>query len=273
MITLGTIPYLNTQPVDCYIHRYKPDICIVRDIPTAINRELISGNIAVGPLSVYELVNHSDLFAVVTDMSITAVGTVQSVLLFSWYADIGELDQRSIALTAHSSTSVRLLHLLCQQRYHISPQWKPMAQNLETMLRACSGALLIGDAALTEGTLRRSIPPHGKPYVFDLCDEWGKLTGLPFTFAVWVVHRDWMEEVRLHGIIPALRASRSYGLTQIETIAKQYAPRLGLSSEICSAYLRNLRYELDSDALEGLYTFLRMSRPDFHGDNLYLYME
>lgn len=273
MITLGTIPYLNTQPVDYYLHHYIPHVCIVRDIPTAINRELISGNIAVGPLSVYELVNHSDLFAVVTDLSITAVGMVQSVLLFSWYADIRDLDQRPIALTVHSSTSVRLLHLLCQQRYRITPQWKPMAQDIETMLQTCAGALLIGDAALVEGTLRRSFRPHGKPYVFDLCDEWGQMTGLPFTFAVWVVRRDRMEEARLHSIIPALRASRAYGLARIETIAEHYAPRLGLSSAVCSAYLRNLRYELDPDALEGLYTFLRMSSPDFHEDNLYRYVE
>jgi len=87
------------------------------------------------------------------------------------------------------------------------------------------------------------------------------------------VHRDWMAEVRLHKIIPALRASRAYGLTRIETIAEQYAPRLGLSPEICSVYLHNLRYELDPDAREGFYAFLRMSRPDFHRDNLYLYGE
>ncbi len=273
MLYLGTFSYLNTQPIDGYIHRYKPDVRVIRGVPSAINRELISGNIAVGPLSVYELANHSDLFAIVTDLSITAVSSVKSVLLFSWYADLADLDQRPIALTQHSSTSIQLLRLLCQQRYRITPHWRPMEPDFETMLQTCSAALLIGDSALVEGTLRRSIEPQGVPYMFDLCDEWLKLTGLPFTFAVWVVHRDWMEQVRLHRIIPALRASRSYGLTQIETIAEQYAPRLGLSSEICSAYLRNLRYELDPDAREGLYTFLHMCRPDFHRDKLCLYTE
>jgi chorismate dehydratase len=185
------------------------------------------------------------------------------VLLFSWLADPRELDGRPIALTDHSSTSINLVRVLCEQHYHIAPEWHSYPQDLDRMLAECDGALLIGDRALFEGVIRRHIGRRGLPYCFDLGDEWLKLSGLPFTFAVWAVRRDRADEVRAAGLIPALYDAKAAGLCSIDAIALSYAPRLGLPAGVCAHYLRSLRYHLDARDQQGLQLFLRYALDGF----------
>ena len=263
MLSLGTIDYLNTQPIECGIAERLPGVEIVRGVPTAINRALIEGRVAAGPISAYEFARHADALLLIPDLSIATLGAVNSVLLFSWRADPRELDGLPVALTDHSATSVNLLRVLCERHYAIAPEWRTMPQDLDAMLQVCEGALLIGDRALVEGVLRRHIGRRGLPYLFDLGDEWLKLTGLPFTFAVWAVRRDQADTIRASGLVPALHATKAAGLTRIDEIALAYAPRLGLPAGVCAKYLRDLRYHLDTADLAGLRTFLGFALPEF----------
>jgi chorismate dehydratase len=263
MVTLGTIDYLNTQPIEYCLERSLPGVPRIRGVPTAINAALLSGQVAVAPISSYAFAQHADALLLVPDLSIATLGSVNSVLLFAWRADPRELDDTVIALSDHSVTSNNLLHVLCEQHYHIAPEWRTMPQDLDTMLETCSAALLIGNRALIEGVVRRHIGRRGLPYCFDLGNEWLKLTGLPFTFAVWAVRRDCAEAVRAAGIVPALHAARAEGLQRIDEIAHDYAPRLGLPAGVCARYLRDLRYHLDSSDIAGLRAFLGYALPAF----------
>ncbi len=255
-ITLGTIRYLNTQPVEYGIAQRLPSIRVVRDVPTGINQGLIEGRIAIGPISVYAFAQHTDDLQLVPGLSIATLGAVKSVLLFSWHSDPRMLDGLPVALTDHSATSVRLLEVLCEHYYHIAPHWYRCPQNVDAMLAHHEAALLIGDHALVEGVLRRTIGTRGVPYCFDLGQEWFDFSRLPFVFAVWAMHHDCAEEVQRAGIVPALYAAKAEGIQAIDTIAKAYAPRLGLPTEVCATYLRNLRYDLDAQDQEGLRFFL-----------------
>ncbi|MGB4804079.1 MAG: MqnA/MqnD/SBP family protein, partial [Anaerolineae bacterium] len=131
-----------------------------------------------------------------------------------------------------------------------------------------SGALLIGDEALIEGSLHRSIARRGVPHVFDLGDEWLKWTGLPFVFALWTVRRDRLHELAASGIVPALHAAKADGLAHIEAIAQGYAPRLNLPPGLLTKYLRDLRYDLTGWDLAGLERFLGLALPDMTPDAL-----
>lgn len=266
MLALGTIDYLNTQPIERGVAEQLPDITILRGVPTAINQALIDGRVAAGPISAYEFARHADDLLLIPNLSIATMGAVNSVLLFSWRADPRELDGRPVALTDHSATSINLLRVLCERHYAITPEWRTMPQDLDSMLQECDGALLIGDRALVEGVLRRHIGRRGLPYLFDLGDEWLKLTGLPFTFAVWAARRDQAGAIRDAGLIPALYAAKDEGLTRIDEIALAYAPRLGLPAGVCAKYLRDLRYHLDAADRAGLQTFLDFALPGFHWD-------
>ena len=127
---------------------------------------------------------------------------------------------------------------------------------------------MIGDKALIEATLRRRLGPRGLPYFFYLGDEWLKLTGLPFTFALWCIRRDRAEEVAAAGIVPALHAAKADGLRQIDMIARAYSGRLGLPAGVCAKYLRDLRYDLADADLAGLRTFLRWAVPSYDWSRL-----
>jgi chorismate dehydratase len=269
MITLGTYNYLNIQPIAYGLERQLPAaIGMLRGVPTAINRALLTGDIAIGPISSYEFASNAHDLLLVPGLSIATFGAVNSVMLFSWRPDPRELDGAPVALTDHSGTSTNLLRVLCEQHYHIEPQWYPQPQDLDTMLSACDGALLIGDRALYEGVTRRHIDERGMPYCFDLGDEWLKLTSLPFTFAVWAVRRDCEEEVRNSGVIQTLYEAKWKGLRALETIAKDYAPKINLPEGVCLRYLQNLRYHLDVHDIIGLQTFLRYAIPSFSWDSV-----
>jgi chorismate dehydratase len=262
-LTIGTIDYLNTQPIEYCLERHLAGIPIVRGVPTAINRALLEGRVALAPISSYEFARHSEELLLVPGLSIASVGAVNSVLLFSWCPDPHELDGMPVALTEHSATSNALLRVLCEQHYHIAPRWSLQPQDLDAMLAAHAGALLIGDRALSEGVQRRHIGGQGLPYCFDMGNEWLKLSGLPFTFAVWAVRRDCADEVRRAGIVPALLRAKAEGLAHIDTLAHTYAPRLGLPAGVCAKYLRDLHYHLDASDLAGLRAFLGYALPAF----------
>jgi chorismate dehydratase len=268
MLTLGTIDYLNTQPIECGIADRLRGIEIFRGVPTTINRALLEGRVAAGPISAYEFARHSGELLLIPGLSIATLGAVNSVLLFSWHADPRELDGLPVALTDHSATSINLLRVLCERHYEITPAWRTMPQDLDLMLQECAGALLIGDRALSEGVLRRHVGRRGLPYLFDLGDEWLKLTGLPFTFAVWAARRDRAEEVRAARLAEALHDVKEAGLARIDEIALSYAPRLGLPAGVCAKYLRDLRYHLDEADLDGLRKFLGFALPEFRWESI-----
>jgi chorismate dehydratase len=268
MLTLGTIDYLNTQPIEQAIRTHLPGVEVIRGVPTAINSALLEGRVAAGPISAYEFARHTDDLLLIPELSIATLGAVNSVLLFSWHADPRELDGLPVALTDHSATSINLLRVLCERHYAIAPEWRTMPQDLDAMLGACAGALLIGDRALIEGVVRRHVGRRGLPYLFDLGDEWLKLTGLPFTFAVWAARRDQAEAVRAAGWATALQAAKRDGLECIDAIALAYAPRLGLPAGVCAKYLRDLRYHLDDADLAGLRTFLDFALPEFRWESI-----
>lgn len=269
-LTIGVIDYLNVQPVYYRLQERLAgrDVRFVYGVPTTLNRMLIDGEIDLAPISAIETARHADQLAVIPNLGIATLGAVKTVLLFSWMPDPAELDGCTVALTDHSATSVELLKALCRQRYSIAPRWRVTPQNLEEMLSRASGALLIGDEALIEGSLHRSIARRGVPHVFDLGDEWLKWTGLPFVFALWTVRRDRLHELAASGIVPALHAAKADGLAHIEAIAQGYAPRLNLPPGLLTKYLRDLRYDLTGWDLAGLERFLGLALPDMTPDAL-----
>ncbi|MCB9450914.1 MAG: menaquinone biosynthesis protein [Anaerolineaceae bacterium] len=274
-LNIGLIDYLNTMPFhyDLAERLQNADVHFERGVPSQLNRALAAGEIDLAPISAIEAARHAADVVVLPGLSIASLGAVKTVLLFSWASDISDLDGQSIALTDHSATSVALLKVLCRERYHIQPEFTVTKQHLPSMLAEHQGALVIGDDALVESVRHRALSsPDGwdLPYIYDLGDEWLKMTGLPFTFAVWAARRDKAEALAEAGVFKALYASTEAGLTDTarENLAKAYAARLGLPAGACRRYLRDLRYHLMDDDLAGLRLFLELALEDFSWDSL-----
>lgn len=265
---LGAIAYLNVAPTYDWLTRAArngelPRIELVEGTPARMNRALEAGVVDISNVSSYAFGAHASEWLLAPDLSVSAHGRVDSVLLFSWRADWRELDGGSIALTDHSATSVELTRLLAERRYGACPRYVTAAPDLDAMLIGHDAALLIGDIALREGFLRREIARRGRPYVFDLAAEWQAWTGLPFVFAVWAARADRVEAVRAAGVARLLRESTARGLADLDRLAVDAAARLDLPVDVCADYLRLLRYELTERELEGLRLFLEMAIPDF----------
>ncbi|MCB8943445.1 MAG: menaquinone biosynthesis protein [Ardenticatenaceae bacterium] len=266
---IGIIDYLNTQLFQYDLEeRLRPSgVEFVRGVPTALNRALLAGEIDLAPISAYFAAEHADEFVILPGHSISSLGAVKTVLLFSWKPDIRELDGATIALTNHSATSINLLRVLCEQRYHITPHTVTMTQDLPKMMQTADAALVIGDTALVESFIHRELMrpdgSYGRPTIFDLGDEWLKLTQLPFTFAVWAARHEAVSELLTLRVPAALAASKAAGMQNIETVAANYAPRLAIPAGVCRRYLHDLGFDLTSRDLHGLVTFLQMAIPDF----------
>lgn len=269
-LTIGLIDYLNTMPFhyDLAERLQDADVQFERGVPSRMNRALLSGEIALAPISAIEAARHAADYIILPGLSIASLGAVRTVLLFSWAADMRDLGGQHIALTDHSATSVALLKVLCRERYQVEPEYVVTPQHLPSMLAEHAGALVIGDDALVEGSLHRALSgPQGwnLPYIYDLSDEWLKMTGLPFTFSVWAARKDRIDDLERAGVFEALYASTEIGLTEAarEKLATTYAARLGLPAGVCRRYLRDLRYHLTDDDLAGLKLFLEMALDDF----------
>src|SRR5512136_1386721 len=112
-LRIGEIEYANCTPIfsvlkkdfDCADYRF------IRGVPARLNAMLSREEIDLCPASSFEYGKSADKYYLLPGLSISSVGAVKSVLLFS-RLPIGELDHQAIGLTAESDTSVNLLKII-----------------------------------------------------------------------------------------------------------------------------------------------------------------
>jgi predicted solute-binding protein len=90
-------------------------------------------------------------------------------------------------------------------------------------------------------------------------------TGKSFVFAFWAIRKQALEERDGAGaaIAEVFKKSRDHGLLpkNLETIAQEWAPRLGLSVAAVRIYLtRHIHYYLDPPCLEGLELYYSLGK-------------
>src|SRR5262249_30279437 len=107
MLRIGEISYLNCTPIFTVLRDRFDDTgyASVRGMPAELNAKLRKGEIDLCPSSSIEYARNPESYLILPDLSISAVGAVKSVLLFS-NVPIERLDGASIALTGESETSV-----------------------------------------------------------------------------------------------------------------------------------------------------------------------
>src|SRR2546423_1475199 len=147
---------------------------VVLDHPSALCAQLARGGLDIALVSSFEFLRNP-IYQIVDAISISSDGPVYSVLL----AHVGELfELEQIELDPAAETSGNLLRCLLgelelQPRFFLTSK-----SSLEKGL----GRLLIGDQAI------RFRQEHGSELQFwDLGEQWKKLTGLPFVYALWLV--------------------------------------------------------------------------------------
>jgi len=248
-LTIGHITYANCIPWFHYLRECGFDGNIVDGVPAELNRQLSTGAIDLCPSSSIEYARHANDYLLLPGHSISAIGPVDSVLLFT-PRSLSELGGETIALTGESATSVALLRVLLREFVRL-PQVKTAVPDIpvEEVIASGNPALLIGDRALR---MAQQVPEGCQ--VVDLGALWYHFTGLPFVFALWIVRRDAAarDAEALRRFVLLLEASRSRTFADLHLVAKTTGEREWMGEEGLVRYWSRVSYVLDSAHIEGL---------------------
>ncbi len=250
-LRISAISYLNTAPLmwDFEHGQAGRDFDISYTLPSDCARALQAGTADMGiiPAAAYAQVPG---LMVLPGVAIASRRPVRSILLVS---NLPLEKIRTVALDTSSLTSVALTKVLFEKWLGGGRTFTAMPPDIEKMLASHDAGLLIGDPALQ---IDRS-----RYFTLDLAEEWIRYTGKPFVFAFWAVRQDALCELAPSQDLAAVfQQSRDHGLepASLDQIAREWAPRLGLSETNVRSYLtENIYYYLDASCVQGLHLFYR----------------
>jgi chorismate dehydratase len=250
-LRISAISYLNTAPLLWNFEHGAAgsDFDISYTVPSQCAASLQAGTADIGiiPAAAYATIPG---LAVLPGVAIASRRAVRSILLVS-KVPLDEI--RSVALDTSSLTSVALLRVLFAKWWGGGRDFTSMPPDLDAMLAEHDAGLLIGDPALQVDRSRYQ--------TYDLAEEWIRLTGKPFVFAVWAVRQAALAGGILEcSVVATFQQSRDHGLLpgNLQQIARQWGPRLGITEQDVTAYLtRSIHYYLDADCIAGLQLFYR----------------
>jgi chorismate dehydratase len=253
-ISIGRIQYINVDPVYYGFKQYTShlNISFMSRPPSILNQLMADGNLDISSVSSSAYARNWKDWLILPDLSISCYGKVMSVLAVSRYP-FEDLNGRSILLTDESATAVDLLKLIFAKK-NITPNFQKGKIISPADLGAdVDGGLIIGDSAL-----KHDWRLHFE-HVWDLCEIWNQMTGLPFVFGIWVVRRSFAEEFpqTTSQILEALHRSRTDGLANLSSIAESAAQKLGIPIEVCREYYNCMTYNLGAPEHRALETFFQ----------------
>lgn len=254
-LALGHIPYLNCMPFFHHLKKNGFQGEFITGVPSDLNRKLQLGQLDVSPSSSFEYARNWRNYLLLPNHSISSIGKVRSVLLFS-PVDLKELSGRQIAITGESATSINLLRIIFREFYDLHNVTDIVPDlPIEALIEQQQPALLIGDRALR---LANQLP-YGMQ-IFDLGEIWHQQTGLPFVFALWMVCRNSQDKfaVELTDLGHQLLRSREQLINDPHIIATDIAKSIGLSAETVVDYWGTIDYSLDRAHLQGLQLFFSL---------------
>jgi chorismate dehydratase len=248
MLRIGQIEYANCTPLFHVLREQFPGSGYeyVTGVPAQLNRMLLAGEIDVCPSSSIEFAYHPDRYSILPQLSISSIGAVASVLLFS-KVPVEELDGLKIRLSSESATSVNLLKILLVQRFNCFCTYEVAPPVAAAADDDSSALLLIGDSAL------RASLDNTDSFVYDLGELWYSWTGLPFVFALWFCRNEIVESLELTTLARQLIQAKERVPEQLEQIAAGAKEAVWLGRDRLLEYWRdNISYQFDERAQAGL---------------------
>lgn len=235
-LRIGCPPDLNCAPLVETL-----GLPVVQQPPSRLARLLAKGSVDAALVPVVEVFRRG--YAHVPGICISSDGPSESVRLNLRAAP---QEVRVLALDANSMTSNTLARVVLRRLHGVSPRTVAFDPSRRRGIpRGADAAVTIGDNSLRSPA----------PYFLDLAEEWKRLTGLPFVFALWAHRRNHPQQEFIRS---TLRAALRGGLRLRRRIARREANRLGLPAAFCEQYLtRSIRYRLGPRELKGMARFRR----------------
>ena len=241
-IKISIVSYLNSKPFILALDsaELNDEIEISLDIPSDCASKLLDGRVDIGLVPV-TIIPKLSKARIISDYCIAADGKVGSVLLLS---NVPMSEIQGIYLDYQSRTSVQLVRILADKLWKIKPEWLSTDPGYEKQILGKTAGVIIGDRALVE--------KNKFLYVYDLAEDWKKLTGLPFVFACWIANKDIDVQV-----LKKLNTALSNTLNFIPEVVAMHA-EYGISKKDTEIYFaENIQYFLNDKKREGLDLFLK----------------
>jgi chorismate dehydratase len=238
-IRISAVSYTNTKPFLYGIQNTGiiDQIDLSLDNPSDCAQKLIDDKVDIGLIPVAAALNLPE-WHIVSDYCIGAIGAVNSVFLFS-NCDIREA--KTVQLDPQSRTSNNLARVLLKNLWKIEPQLITEADDYAQSTEPNTAFVQIGDRTFGKKAQYK--------FVYDLSEEWQKLTGLPFTFAAWIANKPIPQP-----FIDEFNASLKYGLDHRAELLQQLPTRPDFDLE--DYLMHKLDFELTADKKKALYLFL-----------------
>lgn len=254
IIRIGKINYTNVWPMFYYFDRTKlsAPIELVEQVPTSLNRAMLAGTVDMGPISSFAYGASFDQYVLFPDMSVSAFGKVNSILLFL-KKPLSEVIHGTIALPTTSATSVNLLKIIVERFYDGKPAYFDAAPSLTDMLDVADAALLIGDDAIRASWSNEAYE------VLDLGELWRKFTGCSMTFAVWAIRKETiaLRPSQVTEIVEAFLESKRLSLQQLDSLAETAYRQIGGTVTYWHNYFSQLIFDFGQSQWNGLQLYFQ----------------
>jgi chorismate dehydratase len=257
--SLGDINFINCLPLHYGLVEggFGQPVHVQPGTPAQLNSLVVAGKLNVSPVSSIIYAQHSEKLLLLPDVSISASGGLQSILLVS-KQPIRDLHQGRIALTAKSATSHGLLKIIMHHAYQAAPEYFISELSLAGgVLDNAEAVLFIGDDALHAYHHRQA-----GYYYYDLGTEWRNMTGLAMVYAVWVVNREFAtaspELVQM--VYEQVTGAFAYGLGHLPAAAEALGGKVDFTTEQLIHYINLLNYELTPAHEQALLTYYTLAQ-------------
>ena len=258
---LGHIAFLNVLPLTYALaHGAAEGLDVLRATPAQLNGRLEARNLDVSGVSSITYARHADDLLVLPDVCIASDGDVRSVILVS-RVPAERIKNARVLLSDKSASSHALLKIILRRAYDAAPQYETRALvPSDPVPEGAAGALFIGDDALE----LYHHPPEGV-YIYDLAQEWKRLTGARMVFGIWAAARAFAEAhpaalQMVHARI--VRAFRDWNAVKEEAIAEVLADGRFTRAQLREYLGSAVVWRLDAATLAGLRLFYQYAAED-----------
>lgn len=255
---IGHINFINCLPLTYSFNEegFSNGLEVHAAVPAVLNNDIVNDRLDVSPVSSIVYARNSEKFMIMPDVSITADGAVQSIILVS-KKPIEELKNDKIILTAKSATSHCLLKIVLNKAYGAKPNYYIRIVDMQKVIPDDAMAtLLIGDDAL--------YAYHNQQeglYYYDIGLEWKKLTGLRMVYAVWIVNREFAKnrpellQLVYDKIVRGFRNGYKKKARAIHTIVYEKP----FTFQQLDDYLEVIKWDFKEEHVQALLTFYQMA--------------
>jgi chorismate dehydratase len=174
------------------------------------------------------------------------------VMLFSNHG-WADLAGKRVGVTDETATSIQLLRLLLEQKYHVKAEFVRLHAGVNDY-SGYDAVLLIGDQALYHN--KHGL--EGYELVYDLAAEWYDWKKMPFVFAVWAVSKNASPDVRA-SLEATIRGSLSKTDGRYRDIGELHGRTLKLPPEYVEEYLEGFNYTLGDREKEAMREFRKLT--------------